>query len=275
MQSNSILENYPKLKTKLEGGEKVCIAICTPMYGGVGVMDYFASLMKTKDLLTSVGVEYRFYSTKQESLVQRARNTLACLALSLPEVTHIFFIDADIKWNEFDVLLLLENDVDIVGGIYPKKAYNFKKVMESSNIISLKNSNKFNSEIPDETFLKHHLVDYNLNTCGSTKIENGLLEVRHIATGFMMIKRTVFEQMILAHPEWEYEDDCHNPPLEIKCYAFFDCIIKEKHYLSEDWTFCERWREMEGHIHANITIALGHIGTVEYEGRILSTLGIN
>lgn len=271
----SILDNFPKLKERLAGGEKICVAICTPMYGGVAILDYFLSYMNTTKLLESVGIEHKFLYTKQESLIQRARNTVVGFALNSPDVTHVFFIDGDIQWNPSDVLLLLENDLEIVGGIYPKKSYNFKKILNCEEILKLKNSNKFNENISDESFLKHHLVNYNLNGCGNTKVENGILEVRHIATGFMMIKREVFTKMAAAHPEWEYKDDIFDPPLDIKFYSFFDCVIKEGHYLSEDWTFCDRWREMGGKIHANITIPLNHVGNVAYEGRILSTLSVN
>lgn len=269
-----ILDRYPNLKSQMET-TKLCVAILTPMYGGVGLVDYFVSLMRTKEVLNALKIGYKFFYTKQESLVQRARNTLVGLALEDPEITHIFFIDADIQWNEYDVLLLLENNCDVVGGIYPKKAYNFSKILKTNDIVKLKNINKFNSEISDESFLKHNLLDYNLNGSGNTKVENGLLEVRHIATGFMMIKRSVFEKMILLHPEWQYDDDIHNPPIKTKFYSFFDCVIKDRHYLSEDWTFCDRWREMDGKIYANITIALNHVGTICYEGRLLSTLPIN
>ncbi len=271
----SIIDNFPKLKQNLANGEKIYVAICTPMYGGVGSVDYFISLMNTQKLFDSVGIQYNFFYTKQESLVQRARNTVVAYALDIKEVTHILFIDADIQWNPDDVLLLLENDVDIVGGVYPKKSYNFKKVLNVDDVLKTKKANKYNDNIPNELYLKHHLVDYNLNGYGESKIEGGIVQVKHIANGFMMIKRKVFENMILEHPEWEYIDDTHNPQLKIKFYSFFDCIIKNKHYLSEDWTFCERWEEMGGKIYANITIPLNHIGTIAYEGRILSTIPIN
>lgn len=270
----STLEKLPNLKKRLADGEKICVSICTPMYGGVGMVDYFVSLMKTKELLQSLGIGYKYHVTKQESLVQRARNTLVGYVLNDSESTHVFFIDADISWNEYDVLLLLENNLDVVGGIYPKKAFNFKKMLHPEEILKFKSANKYNEDIPDETFLKHHLVNYNLNGTGQTKIENGLIEVRHIATGFMMIKRSVFEKMIEAHPEWEYVDDLHVPLLDMKFYSFFDCGIRDKHYMSEDWLFCDRWTDMGGKIYANIIIPLNHTGTICYEGRILSTLQI-
>lgn len=276
MQSN-ILEKYPTLKTRLEGGESICIAICSPMYGGMGHVDYFTSLMKTIDLLKSVGISHHFLYTKYESLVQRGRNTLASIALAKQDVTHIFYIDADIKWNENDVLKLLDNSKQVVAGIYPKKSYDFTKINTTDNlykILDLKNQ-KHNSEISSDDIIKHNLVSYNLNYTNNFKVENGLLEVRHVATGFLMIERSVFTTFIEKHPEWKYVDDIHEIPLKEEMYAFFDCIIKDNHYLSEDWTFCERWRECGGKIYANLTINLVHTGTIGYEGRIASTLKLN
>ena len=271
----SILDRYPTLKHQLEIGTNIYVAFCTPMYGGVGLVDYFGSLINTMNLLDSVGIKHKYFFTKQESLIQRARNTLVGLALNIPEITHIFFVDGDIQWNSTDVLGLLNNDVDLVGGIYPKKSYNFKGMVKADEILKGKATNKYSVDIPDDAYLKHHLVSYNLNTCGSNTITNGLVEVQHIATGFMMIKRGVFEKMIIAHPEWEYLDNIHTPPLvDIKFYAFFECLIKDKYYLSEDWTFCERWKELGGKVYANVCIPLTHIGTVGYEGRLLSTLNV-
>ena len=37
-----------------------------------------------------------------------------------------------------------------------------------------------------------------------------------------------------------------------------------KKYLSEDWAFCSRWRNIGGKIYADTSIALRHIGKVPY-----------
>ena len=118
-----ILKNFPCLKFKIENGEKISVAICTPLYGGIGMVDFFLCLMDTINLLKSLNIGCKFINLKYESLVQRGRNTLTALALNDPEVTHVFFIDGDIKWNPVDVLRLLNDDKHLVGGLYPKKKY--------------------------------------------------------------------------------------------------------------------------------------------------------
>lgn len=131
-------------------------------------------------------------------------------------------------------------------------------------------------DFSDEEMIRHNLVNYNLNYSENENVVDGLMEVKHVATGFMMIKRKVFETFQKEHPEWAYIDDIHIGAQKIpNLYAYFDCYIKNGKYLSEDWAFCDRWTTCGGKIYADITIGLTHIGTVNYEGRILSTIKIN
>ena len=44
----SILDRYPTLKHQLEIGTNIYVAFCTPMYGGVGLVDYFGSLINKR-----------------------------------------------------------------------------------------------------------------------------------------------------------------------------------------------------------------------------------
>ena len=52
-------------------------------------------------------------------------------------------------------------------------------------------------------------------------------------------------------------------------YALFDCMIEPEtgHYLSEDYTFCRRWRSIGGKVWLDTEGALTHIGTHEFAGR--------
>lgn len=269
-----MLEKCVQLKTRLEGGEKIHVAICTPLYGGIGMVDYFTSLMDTISMLRSLGIGCEFFYLKYESLIQRGRNTLCTLALNKPEVTHVLFIDSDIKWHQYDVLKLLNDDKQLVGGLYPKKSLNHNRIFNIEQILKMKES-KYNSGVSDEQIIKHHLVDYNLNFSDNRKVNtDGTMEVKYIATGFMMIKREVFNRMKEMHPEWAYVDDIHKNQIP-NLYAYFDCFIFEGRYLSEDWGFCERWRQCGGEVYADLLIPLTHIGTFNYEGRILSTLKLD
>jgi hypothetical protein len=51
-------------------------------------------------------------------------------------------------------------------------------------------------------------------------------------------------------------------------YALFDCMIEPEtgHYLSEDYTFCKRWRAIGGKVWLNTKSSLIHIGAHEFLG---------
>ena len=43
-----------------------------------------------------------------------------------------------------------------------------------------------------------------------------------------------------------------------------DLQLPFKKYLSEDWSFCQRWKAIGGKIYADTSIVLRHIGKIPY-----------
>jgi hypothetical protein len=96
---------------------------------------------------------------------------------------------------------------------------------------------------------------------------NGFTEVLDGPTGFMCIKRHVFEQMEAKYPDLMCQNDHQNRDLETY-HACFDCMIdpESRRYLSEDYAFCRRWQQMDGKIFADVTTTLGHVGNIRFHG---------
>jgi hypothetical protein len=174
------------------------------------------------------------------------------------------------------------NDKDIIGGIYPLKHYNWENLLmpiENSNFINelkkRKETSQLKDAIPDLEYLKHNMLKYNVNHINNLlSVVDNIAKVKHIATGFMLIKRNVIESMIKAFPTTKYSDDIGYLTQEQNKYAYalFDCGVEDNHYMSEDWLFCHRWSKMGGEIHINISINLIHTGIEEYNGCYMSTL---
>jgi len=255
------------------------LMIATPCYGGQCYVEYFESLMSTINYLKhDYNIDCKPIFLKNDSLITRARNNLVAKFMAQKQFTHLMFIDADIVWDPRDVHQLLLNDLDIVGGIYPYKNYNWE-VLKSENYSRLMNAkDKFehNKDVDDLKYLKHNLLRYNFNYDDDLKIKNNILKVKDLATGFMMLKREVFEELFECFPDLKYQDDCGylNEQENEFAYALFDGGVVEGRYQSEDWLFCHRWQAVGGEIYANIGINLTHIGKNNYEGRLLSSLKI-
>jgi hypothetical protein len=41
-----------------------------------------------------------------------------------------------------------------------------------------------------------------------------------------------------------------------------------RHALSEDYSFCQRWRDMGGKVYVDVMITMGHVGKYEYAGQL-------
>jgi hypothetical protein len=263
---------------------KICLYILTPHYGGMCYVTYMNSLIATIQRFKELGITLHIEFCNNDSLVSRARNNLVAKAMTNPNTTHILFIDNDITWDPESILKLLIANQPIVGGIYPIKRYKWDNIVDNNqesqqnhiqSWINAKDGSIFKNIMSNSDLIQHKLLSYNLNyLTNSLRVENNLTKVRHIATGFMMIKRKVIEKMQEAYPSTKYTDDIGflNQEEHAQAYALFDCGVEDGHYLSEDWLFCNRWTNMGGEIMVDITINLNHTGMETYRGCYLASL---
>ena len=199
----------------------------TPCYGGQITEVCFSSYLQWTILAMKNNLNFVVARLSNESNVNRARNSCAAKFLA-GDATHLMFVDADIQFRAEDIVKLVAHDKDIVGGIYPQKTLPPKMVV---------------------------------NTLDNGAREGDLVEVGTLGTGFMLIKRSVFEQMI-AQGAQKYTDAIGLTSAENdNQYDFFNCTIDSQgRYLTEDWSFCRRWRELGGTIWADTSIPLVHVG---------------
>lgn len=264
---------------RAKNGKNIELAILTPCYGGVVHTNYTMCLIQTIELCKRYGIVVSIEFTKNESLVQRARNQLIAKAMFRLTTTHIMFIDSDITWRAEDIIKLILHDREVIGAIYPFKQYNLNVIHDESKMSEIKKRYEipFNKKMSFEKFFEENLLKFNTNFKPERQqIEKNLLPIKHLATGFMMMKRSCIEKMMDKFPHTKYECDTKQLVGEENkfCYALFDCFIKEGHYYSEDWGFCDRWESIGGDIFCDVTIPLGHSGVTDYRGRLLSTLEI-
>jgi hypothetical protein len=272
---NKQIEDYLKKN-------KIHVCILTPCYGSVIYVNYLHCMINTMNLFRELDIPITVEFCKNDSLVSRARNNLIAKAMTNKEVTHIIFIDADITWEAMDIIKLIISDKSLIGGVYPLKSYQWDRLSKPQNgqdvaktWIDKKNNSQLKDTITDQDMVQHNLLKYNVNYLESViHIDNNLTKVRHIATGFMMIKRTTIEQMFKAYPQTKYVDDVgflHGDENN-SAYALFDCGVEEGHYFSEDWLFCHRWSKMGGNIYLDVTINLTHTGVEDFKGSYIASL---
>jgi hypothetical protein len=97
------------------------------------------------------------------------------------------------------------------------------------------------------------------------------VEIWNGGTGFMIIKREVFEKLADSVPS--YTNDVTDLAGNIKAdeiKEFFATSIEPgtNRLLSEDYHFCRIWREAGGKVHAAPWAHLAHVGTYVFEGAL-------
>jgi hypothetical protein len=210
------------------------VHICMPCYGGMLTESTFMSYIKWANTCRQLGIDWTMETMTNESLISRARNTLTAKFLHNKESTHLMFIDADIGWEPWHLLVMLNRDVDVIGGLYPMKSLPVKWCVNGFD--------------------------------GAEEGPDGLQEVSKTGTGFMLIKREVFEKLN-AHPATRpFANDIGLPP-ELNQYmkTYFDTAVRENRYYSEDWTFCENWRDLGGKVWVDKRVLLKHTGTYVFD----------
>ena len=259
-----------EISIKSEDLKKVKLFVATPMYGGNNHGLYMKSCLDLQMTCIRYGVEIRFSFLFNESLITRARNYLVDEFLR-SGYTHLLFIDSDINFNPEDVLALIAVDKDVVGGPYPNKSINWRAVWNTAKKLAQDPSfdeSKFN---PGE--LESVTGDYVFNPVPGTTNFNVTrpLEVMEIGTGFMLVKRAVFEKFQEEYPHLTYKPD-HLGQANFDgsryIHAFFDTVIDpDSHrYLSEDYMFCQYWRAIGGKIWLCPWMKTTHLGTYGFQG---------
>ena len=203
-----------------------------------------------------MGIAYSISTLFNESLVTRARNTCVAFMMGNPAATHLMFVDADIEWQASSVLKLASLDKDIIGGTYPKKTINWQKVQ----LQAMEDAAKAQGQ-----FIHTAGADFVINAIPGQKGE--IVEVEDIGTGFLMIKREVIQKMFDEYPLKKYKNTIGlEPKYNDLCYALFDTMLVNGHYLSEDYGFCRLWKRLGGSIYLDKSIILGHYGTYMFKG---------
>jgi len=169
-----------------------------------------------------------------ESLIDRSRSVMASQFLETDNDVLIFIDDDIIDWGIDDINQIVadvQETNSIVGGCY-----------------SIKDSEK------------PRICALGIDTGeGPADIgpQMGLTEVRYVATGFMAIPRKVLEDMAKGMQKINFYGD-------LVAHPFFQCLINNGVYLSEDYSFCERAARLGYKIWLDPRIILGHIGSYVY-----------
>jgi hypothetical protein len=139
-------------------------------------------------------------------------NGATAMFIRQKDATHMFLGADDILYPDNILLKLLDDDKDVVGGVYRKRT-----------LLKMQPANWSSST--EEFYRKLK--------------EKGVYPTEYSAAHTMLIKRKVVEGIIAKYPEIEYVDP-ESGQLEWGAWTPF---VKDRHFHHDDWAFSVRAKE--------------------------------
>lgn len=218
------------------------VFVATPAYDGKVDTDYCQALAEASFCAPLFGLKVNQSVMGNGAFIDLARNTFVKIFLEkFPDATHLFFIDADLKFPAQPFIEFVRADLPIVAGVYPRR------------------------QSPP---------DYPVKWAEHPK-EGGLWVEEHegmhfvmaerVPTGFLCIRRDVIEAMAKDAPKLNIHGQEGTVPR-----LFYTYIDDENRFIGEDYAFCDDYRKRYGKpIHVYADIDFKHGG---YEGNLLKFL---
>ena len=209
-------------------GNGQSLFIATASYEKVTPGYAYALALTTAELVRN-HIPFEICILEENCHVDDGRNTLVRNFLE-GNCTDLLFIDADIMWSAKDVIRILAHKDELVCGAYPKKC------------------------------TPH---TYPIGRIFNTDPVNGLLEVSYAPTGFMRIRRSVFEKLMPTQSK-------HGK--QRPTAVFFERKFNDKTRDGGDVTFCRKWIQYGGKVIVDPTMIFTHIGSNRWTGKFIDYL---
>lgn len=240
------------------------IYVATPCYGGMLNLSYVSAILNLQAACRDRGIGLHVDLMGGDALITRARSRLAARFLAHPEATHLLFIDADIGFAPQNVFRLLEAGREMAAGVYPIKSIDWEKARSAAKAGV---QNLMAASLG-------YVVRFLPTPDNSVEVENGFARVAYGGTGFLMIARAAMQRIVDAHPELRAGMRDMHDDLAPEAVMVFETMIEPEtgQYLSEDYAFCRRWRDLGGEIWADFDSPLIHVGHAVYAGSVMQGL---
>lgn len=225
------------------------VLICVPAFGQSVAAQTMEALFSTAQWLTANQINNRLCWFSAADIVEVRNLFLTIWYDCNPGYSHLLFVDADMGFSPHLVRDMLTFGKPLTGTLYAKRQMPARCV---------------------GTLFEGHT---------SADVRQGFLPARDLGCGVMMITRRVVETMLKKWPEMS--DGLPNVLSQAADFKLkrliraFDPIREGDMRLSEDISFCHRWRECDGEIWANIEHRISHVGPFDYAIRYAGVLENN
>ncbi len=225
--------------------------IAIPAYTGQIHLGTMRSIITDMLKLAERGDKVTIYDETGNAMIADCRGLIVAQFLA-SDATDLLFLDSDVIWQAGKLLELLDAPADFRVGIYPQR------------------------KDPINFCVRWDVTRPDLEAW------NGLLPIDGAPAGFMLLSRRCLQTMVDVYTDLNFW--CDVAPNKTVCglfesYWFRDVPLPDGRRgnikLGEDYSFCQRWRDMGGMIGVDPEIVMGHVGYKTFVGSLGDWLRAN
>lgn len=248
--------------------DAIKILIATPTYDGNVRSEYMLGVRNLEIALNArgLGTELKIING---TLLPQIRNVFVNLLLIRQDLTHLLFIDADMVFSPGAVEKLIGFGKPFSGCLYPAKMLDLDQFYNNSQT----SSSSAEARALTQPFVATNYLQMERHDHGERYvIKDGFIRTLELGCGVTLIHRSVIEtiaaqcdDILLKLRMPEYVGFLGDNDVTL---AFDPLRSKDGRPLAEDLSFCYRWTQIcGGEIWALVDEAIGHVGTMIYQGR--------
>jgi len=194
-----------------------------------------------------IEMEIGLYTLSNESLLSRGRNHIAAVAIR-GGWDKLMFIDADSKFSFRQFWEIATSIHDLACGVVP-----LKTLPIALNFLPFKD---------DEFYFRDRIRSMDSLIRMREGHKAPWIPVAFAGTAFMCISRKLLISAAERSEEYQYP----NPATGFlhTHWNMFDTRPMHGKFMSEDWSFCYRARDLGYKVHINADVVISHVGTMVY-----------
>ena len=222
------------------------------------------TLLQTQRLLLQRGddMQVAFFSGP---VISDMRNVIVADFLN-SDADLLLMLDSDTAVTGASIERLINSGKSVAGCMYPKRKFKWDAVRTPLEVNDIKDVlyqasvfvGKLESKSPERSVFD---------------VSDGFAKAAHLGTGVLLMARRVFEQMQQAYPDLKergFSPADFAPPRFAANWGFFNPIVPDRGpNLSEDFSFCHRWRAIGGEVWADLASTVLHVGHYTFSGNFL------
>ncbi len=230
----------------------VKLFIAVPAYGESIFSQCVRSLFKLSAEITRRGWASSL-ATLSYADIAEGRNILLTHWYDRSDASHLLFVDADMAFEPALICDMVEFGEPVVGAIYPRRQFHldrFAKAIAAGQPTEKAKAGSYDYVVREPS--------------PQSTARNGFIRVGGCGTGILLVQRSCVDRLISKIPDLVDPRPPRNFGLgesNARLIRAFDFLTVDGDRLSEDFSFCHRWRQQcGGEVWANISHSVTHLG---------------